>query len=178
MSSAKMPYSSPFPALTIPKCNVLHYLFPQEQTPSDTPLWIDSKNTERYLTPRSMLQWTKRLAVGLDRIGSKPGEVVMIFTPNHIFVPVAYLGIVGSKRIFSGGNPAYTLPGKAFASCVYRDGLTDLRDGTPGHQHPGPNSSRTSQFDKSGSDSRQEGWFARRPCLSVFRRALCTNRRV
>ncbi|KAH7561618.1 hypothetical protein BM1_02722 [Bipolaris maydis] len=105
-----MPYSSPFPALTIPKCNVLHYLFPQEQTPSDTPLWIDSKNTERYLTPRSMLQWTKRLAVGLDRIGSKPGEVVMIFTPNHIFVPVAYLGIVGSKRIFSGGNPAYTLP--------------------------------------------------------------------
>jgi 4-coumarate--CoA ligase len=47
----------------------------------------------------------------LDRIGSKPGEVVMILTPNHIFVPVAYLGIVGSKRIFSGANPAYTVSG-------------------------------------------------------------------
>ncbi|OCL08960.1 acetyl-CoA synthetase-like protein [Glonium stellatum] len=33
----------------------------------------------------------------------------MIYTPNYIFVPVAYLGIVGSKRIFSGANPAYTL---------------------------------------------------------------------
>jgi hypothetical protein len=45
-------------------------------------------------------------------MGSKPDEVVMIFTPNHIFVPVAYLGIVGSKRIFSGANPAYTVSGK------------------------------------------------------------------
>jgi 4-coumarate--CoA ligase len=38
----------------------------------------------------------------------------MILTPNHIFVPVAYLGIVGSKRIFSGANPAYTVSGTLF----------------------------------------------------------------
>jgi acyl-coenzyme A synthetase/AMP-(fatty) acid ligase len=107
-----MPFSSPFPALDIPKCNLLDYLFPQGAAHSDTPIWIDSKNTEQHLTPRSLLQWSKRLALGLDRIGSKPGEVVMIITPNHIFVPVAYLGIVGSKRIFSGANPAYTVSGK------------------------------------------------------------------
>lgn len=104
-----MPFSSPFPALALPKCNLLEYLFPSGTTPSDTPLWIDSKDTSQYLTPRTLLQWTKRLALGLDRIGSKPGEVVMILTPNHTFVPVAYLGIVGSKRIFSGANPAYTI---------------------------------------------------------------------
>lgn len=33
----------------------------------------------------------------------------MIYTPNHIFVPVAYLGIVGSGRVFSGMNPIYTV---------------------------------------------------------------------
>ncbi|CAN9128785.1 unnamed protein product [Alternaria alternata] len=104
-----MPFPSPFPTLDIPKCNLLDYLFPQGAVPSDTPIWIDSKDTDQHLTPRSLLQWSKRLALGLDRIGSKPGEVVMIFTPNHIFVPVAYLGIVGSKRIFSGANPAYTV---------------------------------------------------------------------
>ncbi|OAL57412.1 acetyl-CoA synthetase-like protein [Pyrenochaeta sp. DS3sAY3a] len=104
-----MPFSSPFPAIDIPKCNLLEYLFPQGQSPSDTPIWIDSKDTNQHLTPRTLLQWTKRLALGLDRLGSKPGEVVMIFTPNHVFVPVAYLGIVGSKRIFSGANPAYTV---------------------------------------------------------------------
>lgn len=54
--------------------------------------------------------WIKRLALGLDRLGVKHGEVVMIYTPNHIFVPAAYLGIVGSSRAFSGANPIYTLP--------------------------------------------------------------------
>ena len=36
----------------------------------------------------------------------------MIYTPNHIFVPVAYLGIVGAGYAFSGANPVYTLPGR------------------------------------------------------------------
>ncbi|KAF2748393.1 acetyl-CoA synthetase-like protein [Sporormia fimetaria CBS 119925] len=104
-----MPFSSPFPNLDIPKCNLLEYLFPAGQTPSNTPIWIDAKDPDHYLTPRTLLQWAKRLALGLDRLGSKPGEVVMIHTPNHIFVPVAYLGTVGSKRVFSGANPAYTV---------------------------------------------------------------------
>jgi len=119
-----MPFSSPFPTLDIPKCNLLEYLFPKGSTPSDTPIWIDSKDTDHYLTPRSLLQWTKRLALGLDRIGSKPGQVVMILSPNHIFVPVAYLGIVGSKRIFSGGNPAYTVSGKSSQRASLRCMLT------------------------------------------------------
>lgn len=114
-----MPFSSPFPALEIPKCNLLEYLFPKGTAPTNTPIWIDSKDTSQYLTPKTLLQWTKRLALGLDRIGSRQGEVVMILTPNHIFVPVAYLGIVGSKRIFSGANPAYTISGKdPYAGCL------------------------------------------------------------
>lgn len=120
MLTADMPFSSPFPAVHIPKTNLLHYLFPQGTVPSETPVWIDAKETDQYLSPRSLLQWTKRLALGLDRIGSKPGEVVMILTPNHIYVPVAYLGIVGSKRIFSGANPAYTVSGKTRAKCSCR----------------------------------------------------------
>lgn len=119
-----MPFSSPHPALNIPKCNLLEYLFPSGKTPTDTPIWIDAKDTNQYLTPRSLLQWTKRLALGLDRIGSKPGEVVMILTPNHIFVPVAYLGIVGSKRVFSGANPAYTISGMFGREVFGREILT------------------------------------------------------
>ena len=112
-----MPFSSPFPNLEIPKCNLLDYLFPKGEKAGETPIWIDAKDTGHHLTPRALLQWSKRLALGLDRLGSKPQEVVMIYTPNHIFVPVAYLGIVGSKRIFSGANPAYTVPGIHFSRC-------------------------------------------------------------
>ena len=51
----------------------------------------------------------KRLAVGLDKLGIQRGEAVLILTTNHIYVPVAYLGIVGSGRVFSGVNPIYTV---------------------------------------------------------------------
>ena len=65
--------------------------------------------------------WIKRLAIGLDRLGVANQEVVMILTPNHIFVPIMYLGIAGSRRIFSAGNPIYTVTGMSLD-------FDDLRD--------------------------------------------------
>ena len=56
-----------------------------------------------------MLQWVKRLCLGLDRLGIAQGDVCMIYSPNHLFIPVAYLGIVGSVRCFSAANPIYTV---------------------------------------------------------------------
>ena len=50
----------------------------------------------------------KRFAVGLDRLGLAEQDTVMVLTPNHIFVPLVYLAAAGSKRCFTGANPAYT----------------------------------------------------------------------
>ncbi|KAB2574593.1 4-coumarate-ligase [Lasiodiplodia theobromae] len=105
-----MPVTSPFAPLRIPETDLLTYLFPPGQHVSDKPLWIDATNPHHSLSPNQMLQWIKRLAVGLDKIGCARGQVVLIYTPNHIFVPAAYMAIVGSGRIFSGANPAYTEP--------------------------------------------------------------------
>ena len=107
-----MPFKSTFPLLDIPKVDILSYLFPDNESLSEMPVWFDSENPEYHLSPKELLQWVKRLAVGLDKLGVKRGEVVMIFTPNHVFVPVAYLGIVGSGRIFSGANSIYTMSGE------------------------------------------------------------------
>ncbi|KAF9887229.1 hypothetical protein FE257_010357 [Aspergillus nanangensis] len=103
-----MSYKSVFPPLHLPQTNILTYLYPKNEPLSDKPIWIDTANPSHSLSPRQMLSWVRRLGFGLDRIGVKPGEVVLILTPNHLFVPVAYQGIVGSGRIFSGANPAYT----------------------------------------------------------------------
>ncbi|KAJ5629464.1 hypothetical protein N7528_003121 [Penicillium herquei] len=105
-----MLYKSVFPSLSIPHTNILSYLYPSNQTVSDKPIWIDSQNPANSLSPRQMLAWVRRLGFGLDRLGIGKGEVVLILTPNHLFVPVAYQGIVGSGRIFSGANPSYTVP--------------------------------------------------------------------
>lgn len=107
-----MPYTSKYGPIDLPKVDILTYLFPPGESPSAEPLWIDSKEPERSLSPAQLLEWVKRLAFGLERTGIKKGEVVMIYTPNHIFVPAAYLGIVGAGYAFSGANPIYTLPGE------------------------------------------------------------------
>jgi 4-coumarate--CoA ligase len=107
-----MPLASPFPVIDLPKVDILTYLFPLGQKVSTKPLWIDSKDTSISLSPAQLLQWVKRLSLGLEKTGVTKGDVVMIYTPNHIFVPVAYLGIVGAGYAFSGANPIYTLPGE------------------------------------------------------------------
>lgn len=104
-----MLYKSVFPSLPIPDRNILSYLYPPNQTVSDKPIWIDSQSPANSLSPRQMLSWVRRLGLGLDKLGVGKGEVVLILTPNHLFVPVAYQGIVGSGRIFSGVNPSYTV---------------------------------------------------------------------
>ncbi|KAL2851417.1 hypothetical protein BJX68DRAFT_254967 [Aspergillus pseudodeflectus] len=101
-------YTSPFPPLSIPKTNLLTYLYPPNTTASSTPLWIDASDPTKCLSPRQALSWVRRLAAGLDALNIPKASVVLIFTPNHIFVPVAYQAIVGSGRIFCGTNPAYT----------------------------------------------------------------------
>lgn len=107
-----MTFKAPFPDIHIPKIDILSYVFPPNETPSTKPIWIDSRDDSLSLSPAQLLQWVKRLAFGLERTGIKKGEVVMIYTPNHLFVPVAYLGIIGAGYAFSGANPIYTLPGK------------------------------------------------------------------
>lgn len=103
-----MVFRSIYPPLDIPNTNILSYIFPRDQLPSDCPIWIDAQEPQLSLSPRQALTWIKRLAIGLDNLGVPKGSAVMIFTPNHIFVPVAYLGIIGAGCMFSGANPTYT----------------------------------------------------------------------
>lgn len=111
-----MVISSLYPSLDIPKTNLLRYLFPNDTELSDEPLWIDCENDSINLSPKQMAQWVKRLSFGLERLGLGRGDVVLICTPNQIFVPTAYLGIVGAGCVFSGANPAYTVSGRSSSS--------------------------------------------------------------
>jgi 4-coumarate--CoA ligase len=100
----KMPLKSHFPDLDLPKVNLLTYIFPPGEPVSDTPVWNDSEDPSVCMSKRQLLHKVKKLGVGLDKLGVKAGEVVLTFTPNHLLVPVAYLSVVGSKRVFSGAR--------------------------------------------------------------------------
>lgn len=101
-------HTSPWPTLDVPRCNILTYLFPPGLEVSNQPVWIDANDVSNSLSPAQMLSLIRRFALGLEELGIKQKEAIMVFTPNHIFVPVAYLAAAGSKRYFTGANPAYT----------------------------------------------------------------------
>ncbi|PVH75440.1 4-coumarate-CoA ligase [Cadophora sp. DSE1049] len=104
-----MPFASPYSQLACKVTNLLDYAFPTDGTPSDEPIWIDSQDTTKSLSPKQALNWIKRWSFGLESRGLKPGDVVMFYTPNHIFIPPAYYGVIVAGFIFSAANPAYTI---------------------------------------------------------------------
>lgn len=106
----KMPQKSPF-QIDIPLTDVLSYVFPENKPPSEKPIWINAEQTDRSLSPKQLLEWVRKLGVGLDKLQVGQNEAVMVFSTNHIYVPVAYLGIAGSGRVFTGCNPAYGVKG-------------------------------------------------------------------
>lgn len=104
--SSAMPQKSPF-EIDIPATDILSYVFPEGKTPSDKPIWIDADDTSNSLSPKQLLHFVGRFSVGLDKLGIRQEDAVMMFTRNHILIPVFYLGVVGTGRIFTGCNPAY-----------------------------------------------------------------------
>lgn len=110
---------SPWPETAFPQQNVLSYLFSDAANINDTPIWNDAADPSRNLSTRRALQLIAQLGSGLQKLGLQRGDVVLICSPNHIYVPVAYLGTVGSTFVFSGANPAYTAKGKRFPFYIY-----------------------------------------------------------
>lgn len=49
--------------------------------------------------------------VGLKKLQLKTGDVVLMISPNHVFVPVAYIGSIACGAVFSGLTPLASVNG-------------------------------------------------------------------
>lgn len=104
-----MPFPSPFKPLAIPQCNIFSHLFADGRSTETEPIWIDAGDPSQTLSLSQAHNLARRFAVGLDDLEIPTGSVVMLFAPNNIYIPAIYLAITGSKRIFTGANPGFTL---------------------------------------------------------------------
>ncbi|KAF1809941.1 4-coumarate-CoA ligase [Eremomyces bilateralis CBS 781.70] len=104
-----MPTKSVHPDLVISECNILDWLFPDEASISETPVWIDASDSSHSLSPKQLVGWVKRFGLGLQQMGFTTGDSALIFSYNHIFIPVAYLSTVCLGVAFSGASPAFTV---------------------------------------------------------------------
>lgn len=106
-----MMVKSRFPDLNLPQTDILSYLFPPGEATDDTPIWMDAEEPSRSISASTLEAWVRRLGHGLQQSGIDVGDVVLVCSPNHVIVPVAYLGIIGYGAIFTGLNPTYSVQG-------------------------------------------------------------------
>ncbi|KAI5286621.1 hypothetical protein KEM54_006639 [Ascosphaera aggregata] len=98
--------------IDIPQCSLPTFIFksPREPVSKIFRLFIDAARPEtHYLTTYDFRLYSQRLAAGLKRAGFQDGERILVFSPNTLFYPVAFMGTVMAGGIFNGCNPTYTV---------------------------------------------------------------------
>ncbi|KAI1501413.1 hypothetical protein F5X99DRAFT_382404 [Biscogniauxia marginata] len=93
----------------IPGCSVQTWVFGSSFEPlPDDPQFIDPERPDTHVLTRAEYRlWCKRLALGLQRAGLKPGDRVLLFSGNTIFSPVVFMGVLLAGGIFTGANPSF-----------------------------------------------------------------------
>ncbi|KAK6864124.1 AMP-binding enzyme [Apiospora arundinis] len=93
----------------IPECSLQKWLFGGSTGPlSDKPIFIDPERPDtHHLSLQGYRQWAKRLALGLQKAGLKPGDRVLLFSGNNLFFPVVFMGILMAGGVFTGANPSF-----------------------------------------------------------------------
>lgn len=69
---------------------------------------IDADRPDTHtLTFVEYRQLSKRIGLGLQQAGIKPGDRVLMFSNNNLYFPSAFLGVLMAGGIFTGANPTF-----------------------------------------------------------------------
>ncbi|RIA89004.1 hypothetical protein C1645_799648 [Glomus cerebriforme] len=105
-----MIFKSSFPDIEIPKIGVYQFITSNPyKINDDKAIFIDG-TTDKKLTFGQLKSNSKKLAAGLkNKVGFKRGDVLAMFSPNHIDYPVVIFGTIAAGGKISPVNPAYTV---------------------------------------------------------------------
>lgn len=110
-----MPYKSRW-TVPIPDCSLQTFLFGSSANlPHDPPspekiCLAEADRPDTHFFTRATYQlWSQRFALGLTKSGLfKPGDRLLLFSPNDLFVPVVFMGALMAGGIYTGANPTFT----------------------------------------------------------------------
>lgn len=111
----KMPYKSRW-NVPIPDCSLTTFLFgssanlPHDPTSPNKMCFAEAERPDTHYFTRADFQlWSQRFGLGLTKSGLfKPGDRLLLFSPNDLFVPVVFMGTLMAGGIYTGANPTFT----------------------------------------------------------------------
>ncbi|KAG5803258.1 hypothetical protein H9Q74_012278 [Fusarium xylarioides] len=101
----KSRWSTPTPRTSLPS-----WVFGNEQhgPRNEKIAFVDADDPKNTLTIWEFELYSKRLAGGLRHLGVTPGDRVLVFCENGIFVPCLFFGIIMAGAIYTGATSSST----------------------------------------------------------------------
>ncbi|GES88385.1 acetyl-CoA synthetase-like protein [Rhizophagus clarus] len=104
-----MPFRSNFPDIDVKKIGIYQFITSNPYGIDDDKVIFIDGLTDKKLTFGQLKANSKKLAFGLkNEIKFKRGDVLVIYSPNHIDYPVVIYGTIAAGGIVSPANPKYT----------------------------------------------------------------------
>ncbi|TLD24052.1 hypothetical protein PspLS_06852 [Pyricularia sp. CBS 133598] len=93
----------------IPNCSLQQWIFGSSRDPLEGgKVFIDADRPDtHYLTIAEFRSVAKRIAIGLQAAGLKPGDRVLVYSGNSIWFPAVLVGVLMAGGIFTGANPGF-----------------------------------------------------------------------
>lgn len=98
-------------SIPIPDCSLHQWIFESskdEMPDSAGKAIIDAERPEtHFLTFTEYRLLSKRIGLGLQQAGLRPGDRVLLYSGNNVYFPSMFLGIIMAGGIFTGANPTF-----------------------------------------------------------------------
>lgn len=76
------------------------------------PQYFDAEHPERCFSLEQAEVLVRRLGKGLQKLGLRPNDKVLLFSSNSLYFPILYWGVVAAGGVFTGCSPAASVAGE------------------------------------------------------------------
>ena len=104
-------YESPY-KVEIPPIDLATFIF-SSQTPEDRlkPQYFDADRPDRCFSLHEAEILVKRLGKGLQDLGLKPNDKLLLYSGNSLYFPILFWGTVAAGCVFTGCSPSASVTG-------------------------------------------------------------------
>ncbi|ROV96377.1 hypothetical protein VSDG_05474 [Cytospora chrysosperma] len=96
-------------SIPIDDCSLQQWIFGSSTGPlPDRKSIIDADRPDTFfLTMEEYRLLAKRVALGLQQAGVRPGDRVLVYSGNSVYFAAVFLGVLMAGGVFTGANPTY-----------------------------------------------------------------------
>lgn len=105
-------HRSPF-ELEIPNVDLATFIFSSGTRDSRSqPQYFDAENPALNFSLEQAEGWVKRWAKGLQDLGLRTNDKVLLYSGNSLYFPIVFWGVVASGCVFTGCSPSSSVEGR------------------------------------------------------------------